>query len=386
MRQSFEADATSLSNTLKQAILAEIKANHGMITFARYMELALYAPGLGYYNNGCVKIGKQGDFVTAPEISPLFGQCLARQCQQVFEELGPGEILELGPGTGKLAADILLTLESMGYLPKAYYLLELSPDLKQRQLATLQQRVPHLLNRIQWLNSLPAQPITGIILANEVLDAMPVHRFCIHENAIIEIYVGEQQEELCWRYAKPNNEALNKQINMIHQQYLPSVNAYTSEVNLMLEPWVISLSNCLEKGLILLLDYGFPREEYYHPDRTMGTLVCHHRQQVNNNPLWQPGLQDITAHVDFTAIAETASKCNLDVSGYTHQAAFLLNCGLLELINNDMPLAEHWEISQQIKCLTLPSEMGELFKGIALTRHLDQPLLGFVNQDRRHYL
>lgn len=383
-------DASALMHSQKvlEIVKADIVANKGCITFARYMELVLYTPGLGYYDANLPKLGSAGDFVTAPEVSSLFSRCLAHQCQQIIELLdGNSCLMELGAGTGQMAADILLELEYHNALPERYLILEISADLRQRQQKMLAGRVPHLFERITWLEQLPAAPLRGVILANEVLDAMPVHRFQFNTTGLHEIYVGWKEGKLVWHLDKPSSEELVKRVNQLG---LPDTEAYESEINLMLPAWLKSIGTCLQQGLILLIDYGFPRHEYYHPDRYMGTLMCHYRHRAHGDPFILAGLQDITTHVDFTAVAESAVvAAGLTVSGYSTQAAFLLNCGLLNLTSSpiDNTVRNPFVRSQQIQTLTSPSEMGELFKVIALTRameeRLDKPLLGFTWQDQR---
>lgn len=362
----------------------EIAANGGAIPFAKYMQLALYAPGLGYYSAGLQKFGTKGDFVTAPEISALFSRCLARQCCQVLQTLGGGSILEFGAGSGVMAADLLLELERQQKLPQNYMILEVSGELRVRQQETLKTRIPHLFSRVQWLDRLPERPFSGVILANEVLDAMPVHRFCVDDNGIQEFYVTSNNEEFNWQLGPPSDDRLREMVDQLSIQQIPDT--YDSEINLLLPGWMKSVSECLERGLVLLIDYGFPRHEYYHPDRSMGTLMCHYQHRSHMDPLILPGLQDITAHVDFTAVAEAAVDCGLQVAGFTNQAGFLLGCGLVELAQGEVVEDALTQIktSQEIQKLTSPAEMGELFKVIALTRDLGKiGLMGFSSWDQR---
>lgn len=380
------AAAQSHSEALMRVIHEEISRT-GYISFARYMELALYAPGLGYYSAGTHKIGKAGDFVTAPEISPLFGKCLAKQCEQILSSLGTGDILELGAGSGKLASDLLHELEKLGSLPEHYYILEVSADLRQKQAQYLDQHCPHLFSRVQWLDTLPKTKIKGVILANEVLDALPIHCFRIDGVTIKErcvTTIGKNQ--LDWLSAPPTTPELTKHVAAILEE-CPLDNNYESEVNLMLPAWVHSIADSLDQGLLLLLDYGFGRREYYHPDRNGGTLMCYYQHQKHTNPFIMVGLQDITAHVDFTAVAESAVNSNLALAGYTTQSSFLLACGILELAShNTLTATEEYQQNQAIKLLTLPSQMGELIKAIGFTRNIDIPLLGFSLHDRRRDL
>jgi len=358
------------SQRLIDHIHQAIQTHHGAISFQQFMQLVLYAPGLGYYSAGSRKFGRDGDFVTAPEISALFSQCVAKQCLQVFELIDKPSILEFGAGSGIMAADILLSLETSQQLPEHYFILEISAELIERQQQTLQQHCPHLLKRVTWLSRLPVD-FSGVILANEVLDAMPICKFRYQDNQFQEYQVTWQQQRFAWQLADCHYPALDKLADQLPQPY-------ESEINLQLPAWIHSISDCLQQGLVLLIDYGFPRHEFYHPDRTMGTLMCHFRHRAHSDPFVYPGLQDITAHVDFTAVAEAADEANLQVAGFTTQAGFLLGCGLLDAVGNGDAL----DINQQIKLLTLPSEMGELFKVIALTRGIEVDLRGFAEQDR----
>ncbi|MFK3616069.1 class I SAM-dependent methyltransferase [Coxiella burnetii] len=368
--------ANAHSEQLRLHIVREI-AENGPLTFARYMQLALYAPGLGYYSAGSRKFGAAGDFVTAPEISSLFSQCVARQCQQILIDLNGGDILELGAGSGRMAADILRELQHTGCLPHNYFILEISADLRDRQEKFIKNEIPELSHRVKWLNRLPSPHFKGVILGNEVIDAMPVHKFKI-DNGIKEVYVNWKNEQFVWEIGEPS-AALSDYIKNLTIHF---PEGYESEVNLLLKGWIASLADILQEGLILLIDYGFPRHEYYHTDRDRGTIACHYRHHSHFDPLILTGIQDITAHVDFTAIAEAAAKQGLAVEGFTHQAGFLLNCGIATLMPQVEDVAEHYRIAQEIKKLTLPGEMGELFKAIALTRNYRQSLLGFIRMNQ----
>lgn len=371
--------AIAHSQLLTEMIQHKIAEAGGMLSFVEFMSLALYAPGLGYYNVGTRKFGAEGDFVTAPELSPLFSQCLAQQCQQVIKELAGGNILELGAGSGVMARDILQELARLSALPETYFILEPSAELRQRQQLFLKEQLPtELFARVNWLMRLPTSPFNGVILANEVLDAMPVHRFQVMEQTVAEYYVIHEGTQFKWHIAPTHNAMLRVSID-----HLALSTGYTSEINLILPAWIHSLADILSTGMILLIDYGFPRVEYYHPQRTQGTLMCHYRHQAHTNPLILVGLQDITAHVDFTAIAKSAIKAGLRIAGYTNQANFLLACGLIERLANynTSDIKTYLSYAQQVKTLILPSEMGELFKVMALTRALEMPLLGFAQDD-----
>jgi len=378
-------DAITLSQRLISTMNSAITEAGGTIPFVEFMNKALYTPGLGYYSTSLRKFGAEGDFITAPEISPFFSQCLAKQCSQILAHFDESVILEFGAGSGIMAVELLKALERLNSLPTQYFILEISADLKQRQQITLQTQIPHLLERVQWLETLPNQPLQGVILANEVLDAMPVHRFRLDEQDVSEFHIGLSEHPIetpfIWKVLPTREESLRAAVETLRPT-LPV--GYVSEMNLALPAWIQSVAERLTAGLILLIDYGFPSREYYHPQRDQGTLMCHYQHHSHDNPLTLIGLQDITAHVNFTAIAESALTAGLHVSGYTNQANFLIACGLPELlsaINFDDKI--YLQKSQQAKTLILPSEMGELFKVIALTRHLeDMPLLGFTQDDR----
>lgn len=344
---------------------------NGTISFADYMQSALYAPGLGYYVNGKIKFGAEGDFVTSPEISPAFSYCIAKQAQQVLALVDKPVIFELGAGSGAMAADILIYLEQQQCLPREYWILETSPSLQHLQRQTLQAKVPQLFQRVKWLSTLPEQNFSGVIVANEVLDALSVHRFTYDGEQFQELVVNDQ---LHYQTAKITDATLQ-----VALEKLPIENfdpGYQSEVNLWLAPWLASVTAALQQGIVLLIDYGYPRAEYYHPQRNDGTLLCYYRHRAHADPFFYPGIQDITAHVDFTAVAEAADAAKLQVAGFCHQAAFLLSCGIQEMAVD----------FTDIKQLVMPAAMGEIFKVMALTRDVEQPLLGFNLLDQRSKL
>ena len=371
------------SAELGRLIAAEIERGGGRLSFARYMELALFAPGLGYYMAGARKLGRDGDFVTAPGISPLFGRTLARQLQQLAAS-GLDEILEIGAGSGALAADILLELERLGCVPRSYLMLELSPDLRERSRDTLAARAPHLLERVAWLNQLPPR-FEGIVLGNEVLDAMPAHRVIRRHGETMEGFVqrdsaGRGFLDLDWTASAAVRQAAA-------DLPLPD-DDYRTEIQLVARGFVRSLGAVLERGVALFFDYGFPRREYYHPQRHRGTLMCHYRHRAHDDPYFLPGLQDITTHVDFSAIADAGRDAGLELLGYTNQAQCLVNCGITDVLS-ETPAADaaaYAPLAAGAQKLLSPAEMGELFKVIALGRGVPEPLLGFARGDRSHTL
>ncbi|MFI4962323.1 MAG: class I SAM-dependent methyltransferase [Legionellales bacterium] len=351
------------------------------IPFVDFMQLALYDPTAGYYSSGLPKIGGTGDFITAPELTPLFGKTIANQCLQITTQLETPILFEYGAGTGRLCIDILSHLEHLKALPKTYYILEVSANLRHRQQERILQEIPHLANTVEWLDAWPKTPFNGVILANEVLDAMPVHRFMYTHQGIMESYIGlDDRGDLIERFKPSENQELVTYI----KNHLPLETApYLSEANLFLDDWMRNNYQMLHQGAVFLIDYGFPRQEYYHPDRNQGTLMCHYQHQAHTNPLLHPGEQDITAHVDFTHVAEAGYEAGFHIAGYTNQASFLLSNGLLDLINELDDERRRFKANQAIKQLVQPSEMGELFKVIALTKNMEIDLNGFQLQDKR---
>ena len=376
-------------STLQARIVATIEGVGGWIDFATFMRMALYEPGLGYYSAGARKFGAAGDFVTAPEVAPVFSRCVAVQCADVLQSLGPrAVVLELGAGSGALAAVVLAELEKRGALPAEYWILDVSADLRERQHATIAAATPRLLPRVRWLDALP-EDLEGVLLGNEVIDALVVERFAIRAGAVRALGVGATADgglRLVEAEASPRLQQAVRAIEHELGRGLPE--GYESEINLDLAPWLQAVAAPLRRGVMLFVDYGLPRRELYSRERVSGTLLCHFRHRFHDDALARVGLQDITAWVDFTAVAEAAQSAGLEVAGYTPQAQFLIGCGLGEFVANvaDLDLVERVNLSRQAMMLTLPGEMGERFKAIALTRGFDAPLRGFAVRDLRHTL
>ncbi len=374
------AEAARHSALLTESIRRDIAAQGGWISFARYMELALYAPGLGYYAAGAHKFGAAGDFITAPELSPLFGRTLAKQIAEIMTNSAP-HILELGAGSGKLAADMLAELEQLDSLPDRYAILEVSADLRERQQALLRERLPHLLARVAWLDELP-EKFSGAVVANEVLDALPVHLVHWRDSALTERGVVSGDHGFIWQERTISDAVLLQAARKIS---VPD--DYLSEICLAARGLVNSLAGMLEQGTLLFIDYGFGAREFYHPQRRTGTLMCHYRHHAHDDPFLLPGLQDITAHVNFTDIAECGIDAGLELAGYTSQAFFLINCGITTLLQDTAPeqVRDYLPLSAQLQKLTSPAEMGELFKVMALGKNgepgqaagVSDPLTGF---------
>jgi SAM-dependent MidA family methyltransferase len=367
------ADEVAHSEHLVGRIAEEIAVDGGWIGFDRYMQRALYEPGLGYYAAKPVKFGAHGDFVTAPEISPLFGRALAAQVAQAFSWL-PHRLLEFGAGSGALAADLMQELARLGLPVQSYGIVEVSADLRAVQRARLQNGAVHWLDR-------PPHDFEGVIIANEVLDVMPVKLFVKRDGRTLER--GVQTDPGGLRLGeRPACAELAEAVARIETDLGPLPDGYSSEVGLVARGWTATLAHWLRRGLALLIDYGFPRHEYYHPQRAMGTVMCHFRHRAHADPLWLPGLNDITAHIDFTAIAEAARDAGLRVLGYTSQARFLLNCGVLELLGEP---ASGSRAAEAIRLLS-EAEMGELLKVMAVGRDVPDALLGFREGDRSYRL
>ncbi|HEY3328071.1 MAG TPA: SAM-dependent methyltransferase [Novimethylophilus sp.] len=375
-------DALAHSAALDAVIRSEIEAAGGWLPFDRYMELALYAPGLGYYSAGLEKFGVAGDFVTAPEISGLFGRCLARQARQVLEVTG-GDVLELGAGSGKLAVDMLAELDRQGCLPERYLILEVSAYLRDTQKKRINSSLSgHVAQKVVWLDAMP-DSFSGLVVGNEVLDALPISLVAWQESGLCERGVAVRDGRFTWQDRPLTAGPL---FGVARELALPP--GHVSEVGLAAGGLIASLSRMLERGVVLMLDYGFPRREYYHPQRAQGTLMCHYRHQAHDDPLLYPGLQDITAHVDFTAAAEAAVANGTALLGYASQTQFLINCGITDFLAEVSPrdAAAYLPLAAQAQKLLSPAEMGELFKAIAFGKEYNHALLGFVRGDKRHTL
>lgn len=390
------------SHKVTHYIADKIQQSGGAIPFSEYMEHVLYAPGLGYYSAGCIKFGEQGDFITAPEISPLFSRCVARAITPVLQHVLSPSLLEAGAGSGKMAAEILNELHETEIQFEYYYILERSAELRQRQQQSIHDISPKSLQKVKWLDSLPTT-FSGVVVANELLDAMPVQRFKIKNQSVLELYVACQNGQFIWQEVTSPDSRLATRISNIEKnlgsEFLEN---YQSEVNFVAEDWLSSINEILEKGYILLLDYGYPEKEYYHEQRSEGTLSCFYQHGRHDNPFLYPGLQDITAHIDFSNLANTvlgfgantgtAVIPGLQLNGYTTQAQFLMASGLMDIMQdkNQGDIRQQLIVSQEIKKLTMPYEMGEIVKVIGFEKGLSEfsnfNLPCFGMRDLRHQL
>ncbi len=377
-------EATSHSQSMLESIKSAINRAGGKLSFQEFMQEALFAPGLGYYRCGTEKFGALGDFITAPEASPLFGQSLAQFIQQTSVA---NQVLEVGAGSGRLAISILQALKQQSALPETYYILELSTELRERQRQNLTAELPEYVENVVWLDELPLA-FKGVVIANELLDAMPVTRFKLEGDEILKEYVVVTDNKLSFHYeASVNQRLLDRVAELKQQSTISEMDPYLSEVNFIAEDWIKSLAECIDSGVVLIVDYGYPRSAYYHSQRHMGTLMCHYQHRAHPDPLILPGIQDITAHIDFTAIADAALECGMDVVGFATQAHFLLNLGLLDLLDvNEQTLPDFLQASGEVKRLTLPGEMGESFKVVAFSKNYDDAVVGFEQHDIRHLL
>ena len=381
-----DTDSAAHSRQCADHIRARIEDAGGSISFAEYMQLALYAPGLGYYAAGAIKFGAAGDFVTAPEVSPLFSYVVARQCAEVLAQVDGGAILEFGAGSGRLAVDVLTKLDELEALPDRYRILEVSADLKERQERLLRAEAAAYLDRIEWIDAIPERH-TGVIIANEVLDALPVERF-VRRASVYQLRVSMHADG--FKFVETDAPRhLVEAIEVIEAglgERLPD--GFRSEVSLSVPGWVSDIVAALQDGVAFLFDYGVSRREYYAPDRTDGWLRCHFRHHAHNDPLIFPGIQDITAWVDFTALAEAANNAGADIAGYVNQAQFLLGGGLQLELQHMMqsPRKRQIELSSQVKLLTLPGEMGENFKCLGISRGTIAQPSAFTTADRTHTL
>ena len=358
--------------TLNAIIAQYIRDNNDSIGFDVFMDMALYTPNLGYYRNGGPIFGECGDFVTAPETSDLFGYCLAKQCSTITSD--GGNILEFGAGTGVLAAQILFELARLSSLPTKYYILEISGQLQQKQKETIAKVLPELLDRVEWLTELPSD-FSGVVIANEVLDAMPAKRVRFSKGQFFELGVAVNNDSFAWQIQDlPFDSPLTP---------LPSLctEGYTTEVNQQALAWVDSLYKAMKYGLVLLIDYGMTRSEYHHEQRADGTLRCYHQHKASNNPFDNIGHQDITTSVNFSDVAEQALESGFTVAGYCTQAMFLISLGIDRYLIQEEDLTRRSKLAQQVKQLVLPSAMGESFKVLALSKKQSVKLDGFKEQN-----
>jgi SAM-dependent MidA family methyltransferase len=372
----------ALSSRIRTAI-----SDDGLIPFSRFMEMALYEPGLGYYSAGLHKLGRTGDFVTAPELGSLFAACLARQVMETGRSLGAYDVLEIGAGTGRLAADLLGRMPS-GDAPRRYRILERSADLRQVQRDRIEREAPDWLERVEWLDAPPADDWRGVLIANEVIDALAAERFEVGAGRVGQLCVGDSARGFEWA-TRPAPEALERAVRQLESHAGAAfADGYRSEIHLQLEPWLRSLTERMSRGLALFIDYGYPRKEYYLPERRDGTLMCHYRHLAHDDPFFWPGLQDITAWVDFTALAEAADACGLDVAGYTNQSMFLIGCGLEQVLQQNMARTadEGAALAAEARQLTLPGMMGERFQVMGLGRGLETEPAAFSLRDLRYRL
>lgn len=391
---TLEPDATQREQlaTVRASLQRLIAGRGGWIGFDEFLELVLYAPGLGYYSAGAAKFGAAGDFITAPELSPLFGACIARACAPLLRELG-AVLLELGAGSGALAEVLLVRLDELGSLPERYFILETSADLRSRQRERLTQLPERLRQRVEWIDAVPRKTLRGVIFANEVADALPFQCFEARAGGYDERGVAlDEAGQPAWS-ARPAAGPLLAELERIdateriEASPAPSfAPGYRGEIGLRAGAWIAALAAVLEQGCLLLFDYGFGRAELYHPERAAGTLRCHYRHRAHDDPFLYPGLQDISAWVDFTRLAEAASGAGLDVTGYCTQAAFLLGAGIdAELASAGDALARA-KLAAEARQLLLPGEMGESFKAMLLTRGAVPAMPGFGVQDLRRLL
>ncbi len=371
------SELCTLKSKTQEILLQKQMLSNDITPFADFMQQALYAPGTGYYTGTTSKIGAKGDFITAPEVSPVFSQCVATQCQQVIQAVDNGVIVEIGAGLGTMAADMLQYLQTVNALPKHYYILEISPWLREQQRQRIQQKAPDLFGLVTWMDQPLTEPFNGVIVGNEIIDALPVHRFQMKDGQICELGVGVQNSQFVSSILPKPNPKLITQVQQIQANIGQLPEGYCSEVLLHIDQWLGGQTKMLQQGIVLLIDYGYSQKEYYAPYRATGTLRCHYQHQAHDNPFIHIGEQDITAHVDFTALAEAAIEVGLTVSGYTTQAMFLAACGFQDKANDQ---------AYALRRLTHPTLMGELFKAIAFSKQYDQLLIGFQLNNMKCFL
>jgi len=377
LKSDLEQHSLALVQTIREKIEKE-----SSISFAQYMQMALYQPGLGYYSSGSQKFGKAGDFVTAPELGDLFARCMAQQFQQVVSQIEDPVILELGAGTGQFCFDCLLALEKLNSLPKKYYILEVSADLQQRQKEKIKSLPMQLSSLVEWIEKPLEKDFKGVVFANEVIDALAVEVFNFQDNQYQQLRINWNDGfKKSWQPFESSLEAeiISKELNLS--------DGYTSEFVPYLSQWLDTISSKLVEGVVLFVDYGYERSAYYHPQRSQGTLVCFAQHQANFNYFENVGLQDITAFVDFTAVVEAGDNCGLTIDGYTTQAHFLMSLNIQDKLgDSENDYKTYYQNSTQMKKLTMPNEMGEKFKVVALSRNFEEELIGFSFSNQLHLL
>ncbi|HEX7934653.1 MAG TPA: SAM-dependent methyltransferase [Paraburkholderia sp.] len=380
--------ALAQSEALVALIRAELDAAGGWLPFDRYMERALYAPGLGYYSGGARKFGLRADdgsdFVTAPELSPLFAATLARPIAEALRESGTRDVMEFGAGTGKLAAGLLNALAALGAEFDSYSIVDLSGELRARQRETIEAAAPALAGKVRWLDALPER-FEGAVIGNEVLDAMPVRLFASADGAW-------RERGVAWRDGgftfEDRQVGASADLASLAEIDMADGGDYVAETHDAARAFTRTICTMLTRGAAFFIDYGFPRHEYYHAQRTQGTLMCHYRHRAHGDPFVYPGLQDITAHVEFTGIAEAGVETGADLLGFTSQARFLLNAGMTDALSEIDPAdtARFLPAANAVQKLLSEAEMGELFKVIAFSRGLQDTLQAFSSGDRSHTL
>ena len=375
------------SARVRDYIFSKIDLAGGSISFSEYMHDALYAPGLGYYVAGMTKFGRNGDFVTAPEVSHLYGRVLANQCAQILDSIPNSSILEVGAGTGILAITILKKLGEIGQLPSSYKILEVSPDLIERQRKNISMEVPEFNSVVTWIDTLPAD-FEGVILANEVADALPFERFIRTKSDVLEVSVTYSDKNFIYQMRPAKDQLKESVLNIENQLDARLAEGYSSEVSLTLEAWGRDLITSLNHGILLVLDYGLGMRDYYHSERDQGWIRCHYRHHAHEEPLIFPGIQDITSWVNFSILARVAIQCGAKISGFTNQSNFLINSGLeKEFVNfKHLSTRDQLTLSKEIKVLTLPSEMGENFKCLGIQKGNLPVINAFSNGNRSHIL
>ena len=377
----------SLDHSLlvREQLIQHINTRDGWISFEEFIDFVMYKPGLGYYSAGAEKIGHSGDFTTAPEISKLFGMALANQMTPILDHYQSPSIIEIGAGTGKLAFDIMTQLNDYQVNFDRYYILELSADLKQRQQSMLSHLPTKTLNKIVWLNSIPMDSIDGVIIANEVIDALPFTRFRSQNGQVYELGISVEDNQLI-EQPRLADEMLSNTVDSIAKEIgMTFQDGYTSEIRINFGSWFRTIESMLSSGSIFFVDYGYARQEYYDEERTNGSMICHYRNIAHEDPLSNLGIQDISASVDFSQLADVALQHDIEVGFFTSQADFLINAEILGVIESVIDEGLKMRLTQEVKQLLLPNQMGEVFKCMLLNKNINPDNFDGI-KDLRHTL
>ena len=375
------------SKLVSDFIRSKIKESHGMISFKEFMHYATYAQDIGYYSGDSLNFGKCGDFITAPEESVIFGHSIAKHCASIIESIANASIVEFGAGSGSLAISLLKKMQEMNIKPRNYFIIDISEDLINRQKQKISKDIPELSSLVHWVTKMP-ENFQGIVIANEVADALPFERFIRADDEVLQVCVTADENRFAYDVIPADKKLNNYVISLEQKNGNRLKNDYLSEVSFEAEQWVKNIARNIDRGMLMIFDYGVSRKEYYSPDKDRGWTQCHFKHYAHNEPLIYPGIQDITTWVDFSLLAEAANSQGMKINGFLNQSQFIINSGIINELENfdQMDTKQQLTLTRQIKLLTLPNQMGENFKCLSLTKDFSPRDNDFINGDRSYVL